>query len=638
MPPRDPNIVPSEPEPEGIDAVMPSSIVDALRETMTSSEEATPPILTREMLQRAAQMVDRPPRRSTRTNSSDFVWRSFEEGMRPITVLPNGRVIEEMDAPQDFSDRIDEPPRPLSPPLTKEEEQRLSQATERLMKESEERIRGNVRQAEEREAEYVNLIRNQKAGNMTGREIMHSDIPIYIGQLHHRKMKEIAMLGNRGIRFSPDGQLELQCNACGRSVPGHFAFFCGGHIFCAEHVPNYELCGVCEYLQADCRAIHTYDDRDIHVCARCVDRYRECGCGNQIHVSYIEARRCQRCIENEGSTSARRSFTRSLKWCSPDEPGSILKSKRMVSAEVEALTPDQNFLVTFAAKYPKEGGIGSDRSVQGAGHGFEIQTPRLAGKRGEEFIQRACSALKSIKSSINQTCGMHIHLDGKGIVVPSRKVFPTSLIQLWKTHVVFEDVVMSFLPFDRRNNRYCRPMAQTFSLTEIDTIESLLDAEKLWYKNRTYEELREAKRAHYHASRYFGVNFHSLLGHGHLEIRHHSGTLNPKKILEWANLHALIMDAAQKKLLTHEFLQEALQTSVIKEKTKMLFDTIGLSESSRAYFYHRQKKFSKRTAKEGEVEDEPVAAVANGVRPDTARTGRLTATQVARIIGSSNGI
>ena len=91
-------------------------------------------------------------------------------------------------------------------------------------------------------------------------------------------------------------------------------------------------------------------------------------------------------------------------------------------------------------------------------------------------------------------------------------------------------------------------------------------------------------------SRYRGINMHTLLSANHLEVRYHSGTVNAKKVLEWANLHTAIAD-----ILTNGRYTSTLyghrNISDINRKTAIMFDMLNLSEDSRQYWLARQKKF-----------------------------------------------
>lgn len=465
-----------------------------------------------------------------------------------------------------------------------------------------------------RAEEYANLGKNDKEENMTAREVVSSEVAVPFDWVSSNNRDTIIQRGMcPTIVRKPQGGATLVCRTCEHEVPLDYAFVCMGDLYCALHVPSLEACTMCRALNGNTEVVQTFDGRQIHACRRCIERRNRCTqCNNALPRAYMEVRMCGDCIEHEGAASAQRSFSYALKWVS-EELGAIVKTKRMFSSEVEALAPDSGRLTVLGARLPRECGISGDGSINSSGREapFETQTPRLGGTKGEELVQRMAAVFKEIGAKVNDSCGMHIHLDGKGIILPSRKERPTAILQLWKSHLVFEDVIVSFLPYARRNNQFCRMMRSAFSVQSVETCTSLLEAEKLWYKERTYQEIQSSKGHHYHSSRYFGVNFHSLFANGHLEIRYHSATLNARKILEWANLHALIMDAAANKLLTPDFLQEAEMTTSLHDKTIMLFDKIGLAKPSREYFLARQRKFTKKTEKEA---DEPSTTPRPSVR------------------------
>lgn len=395
-----------------------------------------------------------------------------------------------------------------------------------------------------------------------------------------------------GVRRDQKNNVVLVCSSCNKQLVDSDSFVLFACLYCAECTPrNLEVCDMCSKPKMKCKKVKQYDGTDSLICEGCRKRIWECrNCGHPLESSFLENRQCEACIETNSTQYGRR-FSYSMKWVS-NALGEIIKSTRLFSSEIEAGTSSARKLSLIAEGIPTQCGIGSDGSLSGISQCFEIQTPRLGGQLGEELVRRVCGTLKAQGTVVNDTCGMHVHLDGKDLFPESRKTFPTAIIQLWKAHIVFEDIILSFIPYNRRNNDFCRPMRDVVSTSEIDACNSLFEIEQLWYKEVSYDEIRNSKGHHYHSSRYFGVNLHSLLANKHLEIRYHSGTVNPRKILEWANLHCLIMDAAAKGVFSHAFLREAQTTSDVKEKTLMLFTAIGLAESSRQYFRSRQKKFS----------------------------------------------
>lgn len=480
---------------------------------------------------------------------------------------------------------------------------RLRKAAEVIILELNGRVPNTSTSAGRRERQYLELLRNEKDANLTTEEVIRSEFPIHLINVSAQLFRKIAESGDvMGIRLAPSEygrKYVFGCGTCGIEIPDDCAFLCSGSMWCSEHVPQLEVCAGCSNLRATCTQVQTFDNRDVMMCEHCLRVRTSCSrCGENITREYIELMLCQSCIDYTDDSDIHRHFSLGMKWTGTAK-GDIVKSDRLFSAEVEAVVPTSSMMHHLSKDLPHENGISGDGSIDSeGGYGFETQTPRLQGKRGEELVHRMAKVFKDTSAFVNKSCGLHVHLDGKGIMRPSRKEYPTALIQLWKTHLVFEDAILSFLPYERRRNGFCRPMGDSFKLTELELCDSLLDLEKLWYKQRTYSEIQRSKGQHYHSSRYFGVNFHSLLSHGHLEIRYHSGTLNARKILEWANLHCLIMDSAAKKELTDDFLQEAMATSVLRDKTELLFETIGMAESSRQYFRARQKKFGSKSADE----------------------------------------
>lgn len=454
-----------------------------------------------------------------------------------------------------------------------------------------------------RESEYIDMLRNQKRNSMRAHEFIFSEVPQLVARVPNGILKDIVTSNLCSDLLSIRSGYHFVCHSCKLDTPAEYAFFCNGKIWCAEHIPNLDSCAVCHELQPNCTLVSNRYHDEVHACETCLRQLsiggiscRHCSYTLPINgIEWVGTGRCPHCINSRERHGDYRNFSRELKWVGKDK-GAIVRSTRIFSCEIEALTANDHGVERLSEAIPEECGITTDGSVQPdkdeIQSGLEIQTPKLAGKKGEECIRRTISCLHSVEAVVNDTCGLHIHLDGKGILLPTRREYPLALLQLWKTHLIFEDVMLSFLPFQRRSNDFCRLMAASFKISEVDMCETIFDVEKLWYKVTTHRDIRANKTHHYHSSRYFGVNLHSLLGQGHLEIRYHSGTTNGRKILEWANLHCILMDACATKKMTFDFFKEAQTTTNLRQKTDLLFDKIGMSESSKQYFYRRQKKFS----------------------------------------------
>lgn len=445
-----------------------------------------------------------------------------------------------------------------------------------------------------RERDYVEMIESERQRNKTARELLYSDRPVYLPYIDYAMLPELSNLTSNICKSTTpiSSGYRFFSNKTKQEIPIDHAFMLMGGIYVSTEVPQIETCAQCSFVTGDCVLTKMYDGREVYICPQCIKLKVKCNrCNNKLTLDYYEAKMCASCIERVSEDRPFRNYYLGQKWVG-DKVGDIMQSMRVFSFEVEAILSSSNINL-LGKTLPPEAGLGGDASIRGEGSpGVEAQSSLLRGSRGEEFTARTMAAFKIAKAWVNKSCGMHVHLSADEFIPTSRQDTPTFLKDLWKAHLVFEDVIFSFLPYNRRLNRYCRPLRDYFKISEIDMIETIYDAEKLWYKQQDANAIRSEKQHHHHASRYFGINFHSLFAQNHLEIRHHSGTLNGKKILQWANLHALIMDAAVAGKFTHSLLMDAQVTTSIKDKTQMLFEAIGLSNKSKQYFTQRQMKFS----------------------------------------------
>lgn len=487
----------------------------------------------------------------------------------------------------------------------------LRQALTRFLQERDRATSARNLPNERRESEYLSLMESQSNQYLfTARQILESELPIHLDGIQWDEIHQIAEQGHPDIVVEADNTRFI-CSTCSTRVPQYFSFFCMGRLYCAEHIPQAEECIVCHNIQEDAKFISSIEGKAIRICKRCMTRTRCKNCDNMLDPRYAEARVCSSCYSKTENRYPR-PYSKNTTWMS-QELGEFVQSPRIFSAELETNIPQTSHVAKLIGYLPGEVGLSDDGSIRGSGIGVELQTPRLQGKRGEELVLRTTSALRAVKASVNESCGFHIHLDGADLFPASRREYPASLIQLWKAHLIFEDVILSFLPFRRRTNRYCRPLRDYFKVSELSLLTSMFEMEQLWYKSRTYLGISEDKGHHYHPSRYFGVNLHSLLAERNLEVRYHSGTINAKKIFHWVNLHSLIMDAGSRKEFRNEFLENAQATTDLRDKTKMLFSHIGLNEKTQRYFLDRQRRFNdKKVGEEGQVEVTPTPRIITG--------------------------
>lgn len=485
-------------------------------------------------------------------------------------------------------------PNPLPTTITKERERQLKRAVIEYFRNLEALPQPGPE--ERRESEYFSLMSNDSAPSSKDR--LNGELPVSLDSVDHDQLK--LMTFGTGIVPGPNG-LSFVCAHCNDTIPRQYAFWNLGKVYCVDHLPKTAECASCHHIVTSF-VIAAHEGESFAVCGRCSSRLRCKNCNVRLLISNTKTKQCDSCYARAPQNDFPRQYSKNRDWMS-DERGKLIVSNRIFSCEIETLVPQTpNMVNELFTHIPRQIGISGDNSIRAHGMtmGIELQTPRLQGARGEELIARTTAGLKSLGATINDSCGLHIHLDAAGLFPASRADNPIALLQLWKAHLVFEDAVLSFLPYKRRMNRYCRPMRDYFKLSELDMLYSLYEVERMWYKQRHYANIAEEKGHHYHPSRYFGVNFHSLLAEKNLEIRYHSGTLNGKKIIHWVNLHSLIMDAAVKGSFTREVLTAAQATTDITEKAQILFSLIGLPSKSAQYFLDRQRKFTSKEQGEDE--------------------------------------
>lgn len=154
----------------------------------------------------------------------------------------------------------------------------------------------------------------------------------------------------------------------------------------------------------------------------------------------------------------------------------------------------------------------SDGSLEG-NNTFELVSPPLSSEAGIEEVRKVCHALTSIGVTVNRSCGLHVHVDAGDLSTAHLAL----LVQRYNRHVTSID---AFMPRSRRgdSNTYCR----NNSSYELGNVSSAL------VRARTPRDFVSA-----FTERYRKFNLASYLRHGTVEFRHHSGTVNGKKIENW---------------------------------------------------------------------------------------------------------
>lgn len=295
--------------------------------------------------------------------------------------------------------------------------------------------------------------------------------------------------------------------------------------------------------------------------------------------------------------------------------GEYVTHKIPFAIEIESYGVNEKTVAKMSLDLFNEWGLCRDGSLTSSiGYPVEIQSPILSGKKGEQNVKDVCTLLNNLGFVVDKTCGLHVHFSGDGSIVPKddKQTVP-NLISLYAFHRLFEDVVVSFLPTTRRNNRYCARYEKGLEyegevlhfqdikkeIEHLEKIKNKTDFELFYYKKDDIKKVRYAQTRRYVIHRYWGINFHSLLKSGHIEIRYHSGTLNYEKILHWVELHGKIIERCVAGIINLKYIKGLLDKKLsLEEKTKELFRVLDLKEETVEYFMERQFHFREAETKE----------------------------------------
>ena len=236
---------------------------------------------------------------------------------------------------------------------------------------------------------------------------------------------------------------------------------------------------------------------------------------------------------------------------------------------------------------------GSIDSGDGVGREF-ITRGGLSGDELYQSIDNITTDLKRIGWSVNRSCGMHIHIDARDLKWREIKY-------ILAVSKLSEQIIYKMLPDSRRNSRWCKRIPMTMGhIMDICDDQDFIDT---WYQAfDTYPSYEK-----YNDARYCGVNMHSRIIHGSIEFRHHSGTLDSKKIINWIEICQRIVEAGIKlarldrgNITTFNEYKKtyALSQYIEKSKTSMtplavdeFFHLLEVDIDLRAYIVKRILKF-----------------------------------------------
>ena len=141
-----------------------------------------------------------------------------------------------------------------------------------------------------------------------------------------------------------------------------------------------------------------------------------------------------------------------------------------------------------------------------------------------EDVQEIVRKLRAAGAMANDSCGIHVHVDGKNHT-------PDSLVRLMNLTVGRQDIIYEALQIGDRANRWCKKINRDL-LTAMrrDKARSKASIERIWYSRANDGYNGCIDHQHYNSTRYHGVNLHAFFTKGTVEFRLFNGTTHAGKI------------------------------------------------------------------------------------------------------------
>lgn len=199
--------------------------------------------------------------------------------------------------------------------------------------------------------------------------------------------------------------------------------------------------------------------------------------------------------------------------------------------------------------------------------GFEIVSPILRGDDGFRQTQIVCDILKNAGCKVNKKCGLHVHVGASDWQLPTFK----NLMLLYKQA---EPSIDSFMAPSRRlsNNGFARSLRiNTAQLAAAHTMDDVARACG-----------QTPGRAHVRGSgRYYKINLQSYWQHGTVEFRHHQGTIEADKVINWTKLCLRMCLAAR-------------QGTAVADTFDAFFAAVAAPDDEKAFFQGRANFFAQQ--------------------------------------------
>jgi len=195
------------------------------------------------------------------------------------------------------------------------------------------------------------------------------------------------------------------------------------------------------------------------------------------------------------------------------EPNGVLKlyHKRLLQKPKAPVTPEMHIGVEIELGFPqattyeklipfaKQISITGDGSIHNLPAGHKPEEVRILTTEAnyKTELTDICKSLNEMKAVVNETCGLHVHLDMRGL---DSLIIKQRFVNLVKSQKYLQGMVTE----KRRTNHFCKPTRG---------LDPYLQPE-----------------------RYYAINGRALQKYNTIEVRLHHGTLDATEIINWITL------------------------------------------------------------------------------------------------------
>lgn len=157
-------------------------------------------------------------------------------------------------------------------------------------------------------------------------------------------------------------------------------------------------------------------------------------------------------------------------------------------------------------------------------YSVELVTP-ICKYEDIETIQEIVRKLRTAGAKVNDSCGIHVHVDASKHDVKTLR----NLVNIMASK---EDLLYKALDVEVERERYCKKVDVRF-LEELNKKKPrvMSDLEDIWYEGNGYN-----RHAHYNNSRYRALNLHSVFTKGTVEFRLFNSTLHAGEVKSYIQL------------------------------------------------------------------------------------------------------